>query len=125
MQQRQHHQQPYFSSSRWRKNFNNKETHNNEISDSNYAKSSHIASVRVSEDEDPFSSASDSSWDNDIQFDSEREEYKSEELQENINEDMNNNDENEDDYRFDMDEEDNYMFGDDEEEEFFFDNESR
>ena len=78
-----------------------------------------VASIKVSEDEDPFSSASDSSWDNDIK-DNEEDKYKLEENEESIDDNENDND-----YNFESDEEDEYMFGNDDEEEFFFDNESK
>ncbi len=78
------------------------------------------ANVKASEDEDPFSNASDSSWDNDIKNDN------TEDMPDNIDNDVKEEiKEKEDNYEFDISEDDRYMFGDEEEEEFFFDNESK
>ena len=105
--------------------FNNNEEVKNETQNILENKNSfnNVASIKVSEDEDPFSSASDSSWDNDIKDNEENnnaeDQYK-EETEENIDDNENDND-----YNFESDEEDEYMFGDDDEEEFFFDSESK
>ncbi|ELV06702.1 hypothetical protein H263_02519, partial [Brachyspira hampsonii 30599] len=82
-----------------------------------------VSNVKVTEDEDPFSNASDASWDNDIK--NEEIENKTDIAAEENIEEIDDKNGKEDNYEFDINEDDQYMFGDDDEEEFFFDNESK
>lgn len=85
-----------------------------------------VSNVKVTEEEDPFSNASDASWDEEIENVKEESKEEADNSSDNNNADNNDSNENkEDNYEFDINEDDQYMFGDDDEEEFFFDNESK
>ena len=96
-----------------------KEEYNNNIQ-KNY---SNVANVKVNEDEDPFSSAYDASWDSDIEDNNDKTETLIEEEYKEVSHQQDDN--NNDSYDFDVNEEDQYMFGDDDEEDFFFDDDSK